>query len=89
MWAKRLVRHAEDHNKLGEEQGGSRPDAPLLTLLVKHYLSIPVRRKPVSVLSDNDAKSVTIESSPSLALIASRALGMSVACRIHGQALTK
>jgi hypothetical protein len=25
MWAKRLVRHAEDHNKLGEEQGGSRP----------------------------------------------------------------
>ncbi len=25
MWAKRLVHHAEDHHKLGEEQGGSRP----------------------------------------------------------------
>jgi hypothetical protein len=89
MWAKRLVRHAEDHNKLGEEQGGSRPDAPLLTLLVKHYLSIPVRRKPVSVLSDNDAKSRYDRIIASLALIASRALGMAVACRIHGQTLTK
>jgi hypothetical protein len=25
MWAKRLVNRAEDHNNLGEEQGGSRP----------------------------------------------------------------
>jgi hypothetical protein len=25
MWDKRLVHHAEDHNKLGEEQGGSCP----------------------------------------------------------------
>jgi hypothetical protein len=24
MWAKRLVYHAKDHNRLGEEQGGSR-----------------------------------------------------------------
>jgi hypothetical protein len=65
MWAKRLVRHAEDHNKLGEEQGGSRPGRTAIDI---------ANRKALTYLYPSDENLsryfldmtpiVTIESSP-------------------------
>ncbi len=92
FWAKRLVHHAEDHNKLGEEQGGSRPGRTAIDIANRKALTYLYTRLTKTCLGtfDNDAKSCYDRIIASLALIASRALGMSeVACRIHGQTIDK
>jgi exonuclease III len=92
MWAKRLVHHAEDHDKLGEEQGGSRPGRTAIDIANRKALTYLYTRLTKTSLGtfDNDAKSCYDRIIASLALIASRALGMpEVACRIHGQTIDK
>jgi hypothetical protein len=89
MWAKRLVHHAEDHNKLGEEQGGSRPGRTAIDIANRKALTSFYTRLTKTGLGtfDNDAKSCYDRI---IAPIASRALGMpEVACSIHGQTLAK
>jgi hypothetical protein len=46
MWAKRLVRHAEDHNKLGEEQGGSRPGRTAIDIANRKALNSTIYTCP-------------------------------------------
>ena len=90
MWAKRLVHHAEDHNKLGEEQGGSRPGRTAIDIANRKALTYLFTRLMKICLGtfDNDAKACFDRIIAALALIASRALGMpEVACRIHGQTI--
>jgi hypothetical protein len=92
MWAKHLVHHAEDHNKLGEEQGGSRPGRTATDIANRKALTYLYTRLTKTGLGtfDNDAKSCYDRIIAPIALTASRALGMpEVACSIHGQTLDK
>jgi hypothetical protein len=74
MCAYRVVHHAEDHNKLGEEQA--------LT-----YLDTRVTKACLGTF-DSDTKSYYYRIFASLALIATRILGKpEVAFRLHGQTI--
>jgi hypothetical protein len=58
MWAERLVHHAEDRNKLGEEQGGSRPGRNAIDIANRQALTYLYTRLTETCFGtfDNDAK---------------------------------
>jgi len=92
MWAKRAVRHAEDHNCLGNEQGGSRPNRFAINVANMKALTYTFARLSKTGLGtfNNDAKSCFDSIMAALALIYCIALGMPDApCQIHGQAISK
>jgi ribonuclease HI/exonuclease III len=78
IWGRRLVRHAELHNCLGEENQGSRsgrqaPDSLLQKLFVYEYARL-TRTSVITV--DNDAKSCYDRIIKSLAMIACIGVGL-------------
>ena len=92
MWAKRAVRHAEDHNCLGNEQGGSRPNRSAINVANMKALTYAFARLSKTGLGtfNNDAKSCFDRIMAAIALIYCIALGMPDApCQIHGQAISK
>ena len=82
----------EDHNCLGNEQGGSQPNCSAIDVANMEALTYPFARLSKTGLGtfDNDEKSCFDRIMAALALIYCFALGMPDApCQIHGQAITK
>jgi hypothetical protein len=90
LWAHRLVRHAESHQQLGEEQGGSRPGRSAIDVALKKMFTYTYTRltKTSLGLSDTDMTACFDRIIAPLAMIASQSQGMPAdACAIHGQAI--
>ena len=90
FWAKRMLHYGEKHEVLGEEQHGSRRtrmaiDAVMLKLLT--YDNSRTYRSNLMTM-DNDAKSCYDRIIISLAMLASRRLGMpATVARAHAETL--
>jgi hypothetical protein len=90
FWAKRMLKYGEEHEALGEEQHGSRRsrmaiDAVMLKLLT--YDNSKTYRSDLMTM-DNDAKSCYDRILISLAMLASRRLGMPASvARTHANTL--
>ncbi len=78
LWSRKLIRHAEHHFVLGEDQYGSRPCRSAIDVVLRKSLTYVVTRqnKTELVTFDNDAKSCYDRILPLLAAMASRRVGM-------------
>ncbi len=90
LWSRKLIRHAEHHILLGNEQFGSRPCKSSLDVVLRKALTYVVTNQEKSELItfDNDASSCYDRILPVIAALASRRVGMtSVACQLMNQCL--
>lgn len=88
--ARRLLKHAEDHDLIHEAQGGSRKGRSSIDIVLKKHLAFSIARRSLSNLAmlENDASACYDRIVPSQCNVILRAHGLpETVARLHGETL--
>ncbi len=90
LWGRKMIRHAEAHNALGDDQYGLRPRKACIDVVLRKMLTYNYARQMQTEMAtlDNDATSCFNLQLPNFSTIICRKFGMPVeACKLFADTL--